>query len=157
MTKLSGQDLTDAIEHELQAMVRDGYEVSPISNKALYLRLISKHVISGSISTLTSSKDVIEHYKKMQLDEVSGTFGQSARSGSTQSRIELIRANAKLREQVEEAKKQVNTNTSTLIDMISLIKATGMHQNIERALSPYFLREIERREIEKRADDETWL
>ena len=63
MTKLSGQDLTDAIEHELQAMVRDGYEVSPISNKALYLRLISKHVISGSISTLTSRKDIIGHYK----------------------------------------------------------------------------------------------
>lgn len=157
MRKLSGQDLTDAIEHELQAMVREGYEESPISNKALYTRLINTRVISGSISTLTSRTEIITHYKNIQLAEVSGTFGHSVRSGSTQSRKELLKANAKLREQIEEAKNQVKDNTATVIDMISCIKATGMHQNIERVLSPFFLREIEKRKLEKRTDDETWL
>ena len=91
--KLSGEELNEAIETELRAMVREGYNVSPITNKALHSRLKEKRIVSGAISTLTSRKHIIEHYKKMQLDEIGGTFGESARSGATKSRSELVKSN----------------------------------------------------------------
>ncbi|MCL1077273.1 hypothetical protein D5R81_04860 [Parashewanella spongiae] len=147
MKKLVGQQLNDAIEKELRAMVREGFDVSPISNKNLYNRLKSKGIISGAISTLTSRKSLIEHYKKTQLDEVGGTLGDSLRNGSTQSRAELIKANATLREQVEESKEQLKQNVDTVIKIITEIKATGIHRNVERTLSPFFLRELERKKL----------
>ena len=144
--KLSGDALNEAIESELRAMVREGYHVSPISNKALHLRLKEKGVITGAISTLTSRKSIIEHYKKMQLDEIGGTFGKSARSGATKSRAELIKSNASLRIQVEEAKNMVTQNTNVLIDIVQAIKAEGLHKNIERFLSPFLIRELQNHE-----------
>ncbi|WP_024870577.1 hypothetical protein [Tolumonas lignilytica] len=144
--KLSGEELDEAIEAELRAMVREGYNVSPITNKNLHIRLKEKGIVSGSISTLTSRKNIIEHYKKMQLDEVGGTFGESARSGATKSRAELIKTNAALRVQVEEAKNMVNQNTAVLIDVIQAIKSEGLHRNIERFLSPFLIRELRQRE-----------
>ena len=144
--KLSGEELNEAIEAELRAMVREGYHISPITNKALHTRLKGKGIVSGSISTLTTRKLIIEHYKKMQLDEVGGTFGKSARSGATKSRAELIKTNAVLRNQVEEAKNMVTQNTAVLIDVIQAIKSNGLHKNIERFLSPFLIRELKQRE-----------
>lgn len=144
--KLSGEELNEAIEVELRAMVREGYHVSPITNKTLHIRLKEKGIVSGSISTLTSRKNIIEHYKKMQFDEIGGTFGDSARSGATKSRAELIKTNATLRIQVEEAKDMVSQNTAVLLDVIQAIKAAGLHRNIERFLSPFLIRELRKRE-----------
>jgi len=144
--KLSGNELNEAIEAELRAMVREGYNSSPITNKALHSRLKEKGIISGAISTLTSRKEIIEHYKKMQLDEVAGALGESVRSGATKSRAELIKANAELRIQVEEAKNMVTQNTAVLIDIVQAIKASGLHKNIERFLSPFLIRELGKRE-----------
>ncbi|MBW8185510.1 hypothetical protein [Shewanella nanhaiensis] len=143
--RLAGEALNDVIEKELREMVREGYSLSPITNKSLFDRLKKKGIISGSISTLTSRKEIIETYKKMQLHEVGGTFGKSARSGATQSRLELIKTNAKLREQVDEARKQVADNTESLINIIQQIKMTGIQKNIERVISPYLIRELHKR------------
>lgn len=147
--KLSGEELDNAIEAELRAMVREGYNTSPITNKSLHLRLKEKGIVSGAISTLTSRKNIIEHYKKMQLDEVGGAFGDSARSGATKSRAELIKANAKLRVQVEEAQVMVAQNTMVLIEVIQAVKANGLHRNIERFLSPFLIRELQKREAQE--------
>ena len=144
--KLSGEELDAAIETELRAMVREGYNLSPITNKTLHSRLKEKGIISGAISTLTNRKTIIKQYKKIQLNEVGGTFGASARSGATKSRAELIKANAVLRTQVEEAKNMVSQNTAVLLDVIQAIKANGLHKNIERFLSPFLIRELSKRE-----------
>lgn len=146
--KLSGEDLNEAIESELRAMVREGYSISPITNKSLHLRLKDKGIVSGSISTLTKRKDIIEHYKQIQLNEVGGAFGESARSGATKSRAELIKANASLRLQVEEAERMVMQNTAVLIDVIQAVKSNGLHKNIERFLSPFLIRELCKRDEE---------
>ncbi|MGN5130073.1 hypothetical protein ACTG13_10555 [Aeromonas hydrophila] len=147
--KLSGEALNEAIESELRAMVREGYQLSPISNKSLHIRLKEKGIITGAVSTLTSRRDIIEHYKKMQLDEIGGTFGKSIRSGSTKSRAELIKSNASLRRQVEEAKSMVVQNTSVLIDIVHAVKAAGLHKNIERFLSPFLIRELQKSDNDK--------
>lgn len=82
----------------------------------------------------------------MQLDEIGGTFGDSARSGATKSRAELIKTNATLRIQVEEAKDMVGQNTAVLLDVVQAIKTSGLHRNIERFLSPFLIRELRKRE-----------
>jgi hypothetical protein len=123
-------------------MVCEGYSISPISNSSLYVRLKNIGVISGAISTLTSRKHIIQAYKQKQLDEIGGILGESAKQGSTQSRNELIKANARLREQVEKSKSQLAQNTETLIEIVEHIKLTGAAQNIERVLSPFLIREL---------------
>ena len=140
--KLKGKELDEAIEKELRNMVSEGYSISPISNSSLYVRLKNIGVISGAISTLTSRKHIIQTYKQKQLDEIGGILGESAKQGSTQSRSELIKANARLREQVEKSKSQLAQNTETLIEIVEHIKLTGAAQNIERVLSPYLIREL---------------
>lgn len=147
--KMSGAELSEAIEVELRQMVREGYNTSPITNKSLHSRLKAKGIIAGAISTLTSRKDIIEHYKTMQLNEVKGALGESARAGATKSRSELIRSNAALRGQVEEARNMVIQNTRVLIDVIQAIKAEGLHKNIERFLSPYLIRELQNDDKDK--------
>ena len=140
--KLKGKELDEAIEKELRNMVSEGYSISPISNSSLYVRLKNIGVISGAISTLTSRKHIIQAYKQKQLDVIGGILGESAKQGSTQSRNELIKANARLREQVEKSKSQLAQNTETLIEIVEHIKLTGAAQNIERVLSPYLIREL---------------
>lgn len=51
---IRGNELDKVIEDELQLMLMDGYEKSPISNKSLHERLIAKKYISGGLSTLSN-------------------------------------------------------------------------------------------------------
>lgn len=139
---LRGNKLDEAIEKELRDMVREGYSTSPISNTSLYVRLKASGVITGAISTLTSRTEIIQIYRQKQLDEIGGILGKTVRSGATQSRNELMKSNAKLREQVETAGLQLAQNTETLIQIVNHIKQTGAAQNIERVLSPFLIREL---------------
>ncbi|KFI11367.1 hypothetical protein IX95_14925 [Vibrio sp. B183] len=142
MSKLKGKDLDKAIEAELKKMIEEGFEQSPISNKYLYDRLINKKIITGAISTLTNRKQLIEEYKTIQQANVGGVFGESLRSGSTKSRNELIKTNAKLREDIKKAEKQLADNTKSLIAMAKHIKFNGFAKDIERSMSPYLIREL---------------
>ena len=49
---LRGKQLDEVIEQELQMMLVEGFEKSPISHKALHNRLTFKRYISGGLSTL---------------------------------------------------------------------------------------------------------
>ncbi|TNH92856.1 hypothetical protein [Aeromonas sobria] len=147
--KMSGAELNEAIEAELRQMVREGYNVSPITNKTLHSRLKEKGVVAGSISTLTSRKEIIEHYKAMQLSEVRGIFGESARAGATKSRKELIQSNAALRKEGDECKSMLAKNICTLINLVLAIKEEGHHKNIERLLSPHLIRELQNHDKNK--------
>lgn len=142
MTKLKGKELDKAIEAELKQMLEEGFEQSPISNKSLYDRLINKKIITGAISTLTNRKTLIEEYKTKQQADVGGIFGESIRSGSTKSRKELIQTNAKLRENIDKAEKQLADNTKSLIAMAKHIKLNGFAKDIENSMSPYLIREL---------------
>ena len=66
---LRGKQLDEVIEHELQMMLVEGFENSPISHKALHQRLTAKGYISGGLSTLSSAqrKKLISLYLSQQI------------------------------------------------------------------------------------------
>ncbi|HBB8682248.1 TPA: hypothetical protein J1A18_005095, partial [Escherichia coli] len=51
---MRGKELDTQIEHELQLMLIEGFDKSPISAKSLHARLKSKGIINGGLSTLSS-------------------------------------------------------------------------------------------------------
>lgn len=69
---LRGNELDKVIEDELQLMLVDGYEKSPISNKSLHERLVAKKYISGGLSTLSNSKrkNLINRYICAQISSL---------------------------------------------------------------------------------------
>lgn len=66
---LRGKQLDEVIEQELQMMLVEGFEKSPISHKALHNRLTFKRYISGGLSTLSSveRKKLISLYLSEQI------------------------------------------------------------------------------------------
>lgn len=63
---IQGKELDAYIKAELQAMVREGLEKSPIQPATLHARLKAKGIVKGGISTLTSRRDIINDYKLRQ-------------------------------------------------------------------------------------------
>lgn len=152
--KLKGKELDTRIEHELLDMLNEGYERSPINQANLYRRLKDKGLISSK-ATLTSRKDLIETFAKEQIDSLGGTFGESVKSSRSMSRKELETANANLNNQVKEARRMVQQNTTCILGMIKVIRAQTTVKNIERCLSPYLIRELhELKMADKSNDDE---
>lgn len=63
---IQGKELDAYIRAELQAMVHEGLEKSPIQPSTLHARLKAKGIIKGGISTLTSRKNIINDYRLRQ-------------------------------------------------------------------------------------------
>lgn len=63
---IQGKELDAYIKAELQAMVREGLEKSPIQAASLHKRLKAKGIIKGGVSTLSSRRDIINDYKLRQ-------------------------------------------------------------------------------------------
>ncbi|ELP5903124.1 hypothetical protein QTV49_005182 [Vibrio vulnificus] len=63
---IQGKELDAYIKAELQAMVREGLEKSPIQASTLHARLKAKGIIKGGISTLSTRRDIINEYKLRQ-------------------------------------------------------------------------------------------
>lgn len=66
---MRGKELDTLIEHELQLMLAEGFDKSPISAKALHIRLKAKGIVNGGLSTLSSleRKRLIAAYVDQQL------------------------------------------------------------------------------------------
>ncbi|HBC3826896.1 TPA: hypothetical protein KD864_000125 [Vibrio parahaemolyticus] len=63
---IQGKELDEYIKAELQAMVREGLEQSPIQASTLHARLKKKGILKGQVSTLSSRKGIINEYKLRQ-------------------------------------------------------------------------------------------
>lgn len=66
---MRGKELDTLLEHELQLMLVEGFDKSPISAKALHIRLRAKGIVNGGLSTLSSleRKRLIAAYIDQQL------------------------------------------------------------------------------------------
>ncbi|HHO3306545.1 TPA: hypothetical protein ACRUOP_000659 [Escherichia coli] len=66
---MRGKELDTLIEHELQLMLAEGFDKSPISAKALHIRLKAKGIVNGGLSTLSSleRKRLIAAYVDQQI------------------------------------------------------------------------------------------
>ncbi len=139
--KIKGKELNTAIEKELIRMCDEGFEQSPITQANLFRRLNAKGLISTR-STLTSRKSLIESFAKQQKEAVSGTLGKTLKDTASMTRADLEKANARLIEQVETARKMLQDNTECIIGMAKTIRLQTQVRNIERCLSPYLIREL---------------
>ncbi len=143
---LRGKKLDEAICEECEMMIREGFNRAPISNKTVYDRLLEKGVIAGKLSTLSTRKEMIAEFAKRQQETVGGNYGKSLKDNNNKSKSDLIKRNAELRDEIEHTKAQLRENTDALINIVRTIQSENLAQNIERALSPYLIRELRKTE-----------
>ncbi|WP_447512061.1 hypothetical protein [Acinetobacter pittii] len=138
---LRGNKLDELIEQELQIMVVEGFEKSPISNKLLHERLKKKNYISGGLSTLSTfkRKTLINRYISEQIAPLNLKYKEKELYINKKTREALTKSNKNLRKQVEYSEAQLYQNTKILIRIIDEVKNKTDLQ-IDYFLAPHLLR-----------------
>lgn len=144
---LRGKQLDEVIEQELQMMLIEGFEKSPISHKTLHDRLITKGYISGGLSTLSSAerKKLISLYMTEQISPLNLKPKEQQLYVNKKTRQALTNTNKNLRTQVDELELQLHQNTETLIDIIEEVKLRT-NLKIDHLLAPHLLKKYLSRE-----------
>jgi hypothetical protein len=138
---LRGKQLDDEIEKELQLMLIEGFDKSPISPKALHDRLTSKGYISGGLSTLSSinRKRLINIYTSKQIEELNLREKDQQDYVNRKTRQALINTNTYLRDQIDVLENQLNQNTKTLMNIIDEVKLRT-NLKVDHLLAPHLLK-----------------
>ena len=121
---LRGKQLDEVIEQELQMMLVEGFDKSPISHKSLHDRLTARGYISGGLSTLSSveRKKLISLYMVEQIAPLNLKTKEQQLYVNKKTRKALTDTNKNLHSQINELQSQLNQNTETLIDIIEEVK-----------------------------------
>lgn len=142
-----GKLLDEAIEKELQLMLVEGFENSPISHKCLHDRLISKKVVSGGLSTLSTieRKRIIAHYTGEQLSPLKLKPKEKQQYVNGKTRDALTSKNAQLQAEIVSLRELLAKNT---ISLVKIINAVSMSTSIpvERLIAPHIIREMRDKE-----------
>ena len=136
---LRGQELDKAIESELQLMLDEGYDISPITHKKLYDRLKGKGYIKGKISTLSSRKELISRYMTEQIESNGFTEREKQIYVNGKSNKALLEKNKRLEKRIQELECLLDANTEILINIIQEVKLRGK-MDIDLLLAPHLLR-----------------
>lgn len=138
---LRGKQLDQVIEKELQLMLVEGYDKSPISNKSVYDRLVAKKHISGSLSTLSNlkRKSLISRYIAEQISPLNLKTKDQQLFVNRKTRQALSNSNKDLQYQVETLEKQLHKNTELLIRIIEEVKVKS-NVEIEHILARYLFK-----------------
>ena len=136
-----GKSLDLEIEKELQLMLAEGFDKSPISPAAVFKRLKARNVINGSLSTLSAKqrKSLIHIYKEKQLEN-SGLSSNVKKQVSANRTLQSykLRLNDKNIE-INQMKNQLDKNTEVLIDIILEVEAKSAVP-IEKLLTPFLVK-----------------
>lgn len=121
---LRGKKLDEVIEKELQLMLLEGYENSPISNSSLHKRLLNKCYINGGLSTLSTPdrKKLINRYISEQIQPLGFNSKEKQLYVNKKTRQAFVNDNKRLKARVAELEDQLNQNTETLIRIIQEVK-----------------------------------
>ena len=121
---LRGKQLDEVIEQELQMMLVEGFDKSPISHKSLHERLTAKSYISGGLSTLSSidRKQLISLYLSEQISPLNLKTKEKQLFVNKKTRLALTNTNKDLRTQIEVLESQLAQNTESLINIIEEVK-----------------------------------
>lgn len=143
---MRGKELDTQIEHELQLMLIEGFDKSPISAKSLHTRLKSKGVINGGLSTLSSieRKRLIAAYVDQQLSPLNLRPKEKQQYVNRKTRQALLGRNQQLQEENKELREQLAQNTLSLIEIIKAVK-TNTVIPIESLLAPHLIMELHER------------
>ena len=138
---LRGKQLDDEIEKELQLMLIEGFDRSPISPKALHDRLTRKGHISGGLSTLSNinRKRLINIYTSKQIEELNLREKDQQDYVNRKTRQALINTNVYLRDQIDILEDQLNQNTKTLMNIIDEAKLRT-NLKVDHLLAPHLLK-----------------
>lgn len=138
---LRGKQLDEVIEQELQMMLVEGFEKSPISHKSLHDRLTARGYISGGLSTLSSveRKRLISLYMVEQIAPLNLKTKEQQLYVNKKTRKALIDTNKNLHSQIDELESQLNQNTETLIDIIEEVKLRT-NLKVDHLLAPHLLK-----------------
>ncbi len=138
---LRGNKLDELIEQELQLMLLEGFEKSPISHKLLHDRLKQKNFISGGLSTLSTfkRKTLINWYISEQIAPLKLKNKEKQLYINKKTREALTKSNKYLRKQVEFSEAQLHQNTEILIRIIKEVK-NETNLQIDHFLAPHLLR-----------------
>ena len=140
-----GKLLDEAIEKELQLMLSEGFENSPISHKSLHDRLISKKIVSGGLSTLSTieRKNVIAYYIGEQLSPLKLKSKEKQQYVNGKTRDALMSKNAQLQAEIIELKGLLTENTISLVKIINAV-SMGTSIPVERRLLRMLLNTLKR-------------
>ncbi|WP_318486777.1 hypothetical protein [Photobacterium leiognathi] len=123
---IQGKELDAYIEAELQAMVREGLEKSPIQASTLHARLKAKGIIKGGLSTLTSRRDIINNYKLRQHNN----YEDGKRDLTTEEKAMLAKGRTgaayiskadRLERELKDFKTRYERNIIAVVDMIEYV------------------------------------
>lgn len=139
---LRGKQLDEVIEQELQMMLVEGFEKSPICHKTLHIRLKAKGYISGGLSTLSSPdrKRLICLYMSEQISPLNLKSKEKQLYVNKKTRLALANTNKKLRIQINDLECQLHQNTETLIGIIEEIKLKT-NLKVDHLLAPHLLKD----------------
>ena len=101
---MRGKELDTLLEHELQLMLVEGFDKSPISAKALHIRLRAKGIVNGGLSTLSSleRKRLIAAYIDQQLSPLNLRPKEKQQYVNRKTRQALLTRNQQLQAEVSE-------------------------------------------------------
>jgi len=138
---LRGKELDQAIENELQLMLLEGYDKSPISHKSVHDRLVARKHISGGLSTLSNlkRKSLISRYIAEQISSLNFKTKDQQLFVNRKTRQALSNSNKDLQYQVEALEKQLHKNTELLIRIIDEVKVKSSVE-IEHILARYLFK-----------------
>lgn len=140
---MRGKELDTLIEHELQLMMIEGFDKSPISAKALHTRLKEKGILNGGLSTLSSleRKRLIAAYVDQQLNPLNLRPKEKQQYVNRKTRQALLARNQQLQNEINELRDQLAQNTTALI---AIVKAVKMNTTIpvESLLAPHVIKEL---------------
>lgn len=140
---MRGKELDTLIEHELQLMLIEGFDKSPISAKALHTRLKEKGILNGGLSTLSSleRKRLIAAYVDQQLNPLNLRPKEKQQYVNRKTRQALLARNQQLQKEINELRDQLTQNTVALIAIVKAVKINTAIP-VESLLAPHVIREL---------------
>ena len=141
--KIVGKDLDLLVEKELQEMLQEGYDLSPISAKVVHLRLLEKQIINGGRSTLSTPyrKKLIAEYKDKQLDDANLTEEAKRQLSSNRSLEGYKRRYQEKCDEVIALETIVQNNIAALVDIVIAVESRTPLK-IENILAPSLLKNL---------------
>ncbi|UDQ77955.1 hypothetical protein LJQ72_10560 [Pectobacterium brasiliense] len=140
---MRGKELDTLIEHELQLMMIEGFDKSPISAKALHTRLKEKGILNGGLSTLSSleRKRLIAAYVDQQLNPLNLRPKEKQQYVNRKTRQALLARNQQLQKEINELRDQLAQNTTALIAIVKAVKINTTIP-VESLLAPHVIKEL---------------
>ncbi|MCA6966439.1 hypothetical protein [Pectobacterium carotovorum] len=140
---MRGKELDILIEHELQLMMIEGFDKSPISAKALHTRLKEKGILNGGLSTLSSleRKRLIAAYVDQQLNPLNLRPKEKQQYVNRKTRQALLARNQQLQNELNELRDKLAQNTTALIAIVKAVKINTTIP-VESLLAPHVIKEL---------------